>query len=74
MSVNEFEIPCLKTIFNWINSGKWVFSRKDLLRKNYTKGGKRSKTNVIDRLVGARYVKPIWARPKEINNRLEFGH
>lgn len=74
MSVNKFEIPCLKTVFNWINSGKWVFSRKDLLRKNYTKGGKRSKTNVIDRLVGARFVKPIWARPKEINNRLEFGH
>ena len=70
----NYPIPSLKTIFNWINSGKWAIQRKQLLRRYYKKGGKRANTNIIDRLVGAKYVKPIWTRPQEINDRSEFGH
>ena len=70
----NYSIPSLKTIFNWINSGKWAIQRKQLLRRYYKKGGKRANTNIIDRLVGAKYVKPIWTRPQEINDRSEFGH
>lgn len=70
----KFKCPSLRTTFNWIKSGNWVLVHKDLLRKSYVKGGKRKNTTVVDRLVQSEYVIPYWARPKEINNRSEFGH
>ncbi|UWD34612.1 IS30 family transposase [Mesomycoplasma molare] len=71
--VKNIKIPSLRTVFNWINTGKWVLTNKDRLRKHYTKGGKR-KNNVIERLVQSNYVFPIWARPKHIDLRETFGH
>nr|WP_318024808.1 IS30 family transposase [Mycoplasmopsis verecunda] len=69
----NFSQPSLKTVFNWINSNIWIFTTKDLLRKSYKKGGRRKQT-AAQALVGVRWVKPFWCRPREINERAEFGH
>ncbi|BBG40652.1 transposase [Mycoplasmopsis californica] len=70
----KIKIPCLKTVFNWIKTNKWIIKRSNLLRSSYKKGGKRH-ASVISRLVtSADYVFPIWTRPKSIDNREEYGH
>ncbi|UWD34536.1 hypothetical protein NX772_01760 [Mesomycoplasma molare] len=46
--VKNIKIPSLRTVFNWINTGKWVLTNKDRLRKHYTKGGKRKITLLKD--------------------------
>ncbi|MBN4084470.1 IS30 family transposase [Mycoplasma sp. CSL10166] len=71
---NNILIPSIKTIFNWLKTNKWIITRKDRLRSYYKKGGKRQ-SSVISRLIkSAEYVLPIWARPKEVDLRLVFGH
>ncbi|VEU75690.1 transposase [Mycoplasmopsis maculosa] len=70
----NFKIPSIKTVYNWINSNLWVIKRKNILRKQYTKGGKRDGGPAYKRLVGARWVRPFWTRPREINERSTFGH
>ncbi|CAC13565.1 TRANSPOSASE FOR INSERTION SEQUENCE ELEMENT IS1138 (FRAGMENT) (Mycoplasma pulmonis) [Mycoplasmopsis pulmonis] len=66
-------IPCLKTVFNWIKTRKWILKPNEKLRRTYVKGGKR-KRNAVSRLVPSDYVFPFWARLKDIDNREEFGH
>ncbi|WP_223211701.1 IS30 family transposase [Mycoplasmopsis maculosa] len=70
----DFKTPSLKTIYNWINSNFWVIKKKDILRKDYKKGGKRLKAPAHIKLVGTRWIRPFWARPREINERSTFGH
>ncbi|ADV35030.1 Transposase [Mycoplasmopsis fermentans M64] len=70
----NIDVPSFKTVYNWIKSGHWILNWKDLLRKFYKKGGKREKQSAARRLVGARYVRPFWSRPANINERKEFGH
>ncbi|RIV16157.1 IS30 family transposase, partial [Mycoplasmopsis gallopavonis] len=72
-NTNNFPVPSLKTLYNWINSGLWALTKKNKLRSYYKKGGKRN-GNVLTRLVGNRYIVPITFRPKNINDRSEFGH
>ncbi|WP_233091217.1 IS30 family transposase [Mycoplasmopsis gallinacea] len=69
----DFPIPTIKTIYNWMNSGLWALTIKNKLRPRYKKGGKRT-GDTITRLVGNRYVIPITFRPKNVNDRSEFGH
>ncbi|PAK20872.1 hypothetical protein CJJ23_04935 [Mycoplasmopsis agassizii] len=64
--------PSERHVFKWIKSRNWIFTPKDRLRTYYVKGGKRS-VGIFSRFKG-RYVKPIWARPKYIDNRTDFGH
>ena len=35
--------PTWRQIYNWIKSNRWEIKRKDLLRKIYVRGGKRTK-------------------------------
>lgn len=70
----NIDVPSFKTVYNWIKSGYWILNWKGLLRKVYKKGGKREKQSAARRLVGARYVRPFWSRPANINERKEFGH
>ncbi|WP_406616823.1 IS30 family transposase [Mycoplasmopsis adleri] len=67
------KVPSLKTVYNWINTNQWVIKRKHLLRKYYKKDGKRGKESAVRRLVGSRWIRPIWTRPRSINERSEFG-
>ncbi|VEU76062.1 transposase [Mycoplasmopsis columboralis] len=69
----EVNHPSLRTVFNWINSGIWVITRDDRLRKIYKKGRKRY-ISAVERLVGKRWVVPYWARPSKIDDRTDFGH
>lgn len=57
---NNFDkkMLCIKTVYNWINSNKWIITKKDLLRPNYKKYLKRTGT-VVERLVGKRRVAPF---------------
>lgn len=66
-------MPSLKTVFQWIKTNQWSITRKDRLRQYYKKGGKRQ-SNVVKRLIPQERVLPIWARPKYIDLREEFGH
>ncbi|MGZ9413953.1 helix-turn-helix domain-containing protein, partial [Mycoplasma sp. 5370] len=72
-NIKDIKIPSLRTVFNWINTGKWILTPKHRLRKFYVKGGKR-KIDVRKRLIDAKYVFPMWSRPRSINLREEFGH
>ncbi|WNA90926.1 IS30 family transposase [Mycoplasmopsis bovis] len=66
--------PSIRTIFNWIKTRKWKLKPRDRLRIFYKKGGKRT-ASVVSRLIGdSHYVYPIWARPKYIDLREEYGH
>ena len=59
--------PCLRQIFNLINSCNWVITPKDRLHHHYTKGGNH-RLSLLKRL-GNKYVYPIWLRPEFINSR-----
>lgn len=69
----DIKIPSFQTIFNWIKKGWWLIKRNERLRKIYKKGGKRT-SHFVKRLIKNEYVFPIWARPKSIDLRLEYGH
>lgn len=64
--------PTWRQIYNWIKSNRWEIKRKDLLRKTCVKGGKRTK-GIFSKFTNS-FVIPIWAGPKSIDNRNEFGH
>ena len=64
--------PTWRQIYNWIKSNRWEVKRKDILRKTYVKGRKRSK-GIFSKFTNS-FVFPIWTRPKYIDNRSEFGH
>ena len=61
-----------RQIYNWIKSNRWEIKRKDLLRQYYLKGRKRKK-GIFSKFTNSLII-PIWARPKYIDNRQEFGH
>lgn len=61
-----------KLIYNWVKSNRWEIKRRNLLRKTYVKGGKRTK-GIFSKFTNSLVI-PIWARPKYIDNRIEFGH
>ena len=61
-----------RQIYNWIKSNRWEIKRKDLLRQYYLKGRKRKK-GIFFKFTNSLII-PIWARPKYIDNRQEFGH
>lgn len=64
--------PTWRQIYNWVKSNRWEIKRRDILRKIYVKGGKRTK-GIFSKFTNS-FVIPIWARPKHIDNRNEFGH
>lgn len=64
--------PSWRQIYNWVKSNRWTIKRKHLLRKYYIKGGKRTK-GIFSKFTNSLII-PIWARPKYIDNRSEFGH
>lgn len=61
-----------RQVFNWIKSNRWVIKRSDRLRRYYKKGGKR--TSGVFAKFKNKYLIPIWARPKNIDLREDFGH
>ena len=61
-----------RQIYNWIKSNRWEIKRKDSLRQYYLKGRKRKK-GIFSKFTNSLII-PIWARPKYIDNRQEFGH
>jgi IS30 family transposase len=63
---------CVKTLYNYIDEGIFVgISNKDLLRKGK---GKKQKYRRIRVAVNNRLGKSIEDRPKEIEERKEYGH
>lgn len=68
----SIKMPSSRQVYRWINSNKWVIKRWDRLHKRYKKG--RNRTVGIFNRINQLYVKPIWVRPKAIDNRSEFGH
>lgn len=64
--------PSERQVFRWIKSNRWVFTKKDRLRGQYYHVRKR-KVGVFGE-IKRHVVKPIWARPKKIDLRLEIGH
>lgn len=69
---DEFKIPSVKQIYNWINSNAWTIKHVDLLRNQYKKGNKRE-IDVFTSLKD-KFVLPIWARSKCADERKEYGH
>ncbi|MCV3733829.1 IS30 family transposase [Mycoplasma enhydrae] len=71
---SNVKLPSLRTVFNWINSNRWIIKKRDKLRQFYKKGGKRT-ASVLNRLIkSAEYVFQIWTRPKSVDLREEYGH
>ena len=72
------ELKLLFTNYKLIHSNqlgdkyRWEIKRKDILRKTYVKGRKRSK-GIFSKFTNS-FVFPIWTRQKYIDNRSEFGH
>ncbi|MDR2042852.1 MAG: hypothetical protein LBQ15_00485 [Clostridium sp.] len=60
----------VKTLYNNIDSGEIDVSRKDLLRKEGWKQEKTKPRKAADNLKG----ESIHNRPKEANDRSEYGH
>lgn len=63
--------PCLRQVFNLINSCNWVITPKDRLHHHYTKGGNH-RLSLLKRLAN-KYVYPIRLRPEFINSRQFHG-
>ena len=57
--------PCLRQIFNLINSCNWIITPKDRLRPKYTKGGICRLS--LSKRIHNKYVFPILLRPKSTN-------
>ncbi|VDR42369.1 IS30 family transposase [Mycoplasmopsis caviae] len=70
----EIDKPTIRTVFNWIKTNGWTIAKKDRLRQYYKKGGKRGKDFIKRLIKTSDYVFPIWARPKKIDLREEYGH
>ncbi|WP_435129596.1 IS30 family transposase [Mycoplasma sp. 6243] len=64
----------LRTVFNWIESGVWVISRKDCLRSKYRKKHPDDYKSGVEKLVGKRWILSFWSRPTSIAERSEYGH
>ncbi|WP_435129929.1 IS30 family transposase [Mycoplasma sp. 6243] len=73
-NTQKVQIPALRTVFNWIESGVWVISRKDCLRSKYRKKHPDDYKSGVEKLVGKRWIRPFWSRPTSIAERSEYGH
>ena len=59
--------PCLRQIFNLINSCNWIITPKDRLRPTYRKGGIYRLS--LSKRIHNKYVFPILLMPKSTNLR-----
>ena len=63
--------PCLRQIFNLINSCNWIITPKDRLHAKYRKGGIYRLS--LSKRIHNKYVFPILLRPKSTNLREFYG-
>ena len=64
--------PCLRQVFNLINSYNWVITPRDRLHHHYRKGGTH-RLSLIEKVGDKKYVYPIKLRPESTNLRQSFG-
>ena len=68
----EVKKPCLRQIFNLINSNNWVITPRDRLHHCYRKGGTH-RLSLLEKVSNKKYVYPIKLRPESTNLRQSYG-
>lgn len=65
---------CFKTIYNWVNSGKWILKVNDKLHPHYVRGRKRKDTFQKKKSNGTNFLTNSWRNNDKINNKNSIGH
>ena len=68
----EIKKPCLRQVFNLINSHNWVITPKDRLHHHYRKGDIH-RLSLLEKVGDKKYVYHIKLRPESTNLRQSFG-